>query len=85
MNAIDAMSLYEQARWCALIDAVNLIGDECDERGKDFEDVVISPIDVKAYIERSCDKITKDLENEYRRDMDKGLPVPEAIKKEILK
>ena len=36
---LDKMSLYELCRWSALEEAVNLIGDKCDERGIDFEKI----------------------------------------------
>ena len=29
---IDGMSLYELCRWAALKDAIDIIGDKCDER-----------------------------------------------------
>lgn len=65
---IEDMSTFEQARWYALVEAVNIIGDECDERGKNFNKMKISPLDLEKYIENTCDIFARKIieENEKR-------------------
>jgi hypothetical protein len=54
---LDKMSLYELCRWSALEEAVNLIGDKCDERGIDFEKIQLNPLDIMTYVDGQTDKI----------------------------
>ncbi|MDD4110039.1 MAG: hypothetical protein PHS54_00635 [Clostridia bacterium] len=49
------MSVFEQSRWYALMEAVNLIADECEERHINFNKIKISPLDIEKYIEGTCD------------------------------
>ncbi len=61
---IEDMETFELARWYALMEAVNIIGDACDERGKDFNKMKISPLDLTKYIESTCDTFAKKIEIE---------------------
>ena len=54
---IDRMSIYQLCRWTALEEAVNLIGDKCDERGIDFQTTELKPLDILQYIEKATDNI----------------------------
>jgi len=54
---IEKMSLYELCRWSALEEAINLIGDKCEERGVDFEKVQLNPLDIMTYVDSQTDKI----------------------------
>lgn len=54
---IEQMSLYELCRWSALEEAVNLIGDKCEERGIDFEKIQLNPLDIMTYVDGQTDKI----------------------------
>jgi hypothetical protein len=54
---LDNMSLYELCRWSALEEAVNIIGDKCDERGIDFEKIQLNPLDIMTYVDNQTDKI----------------------------
>ena len=54
---IDKMSLYELCRWSALEEAVNIIGDKCEERGTDFEKVQLNPLDIMTFVDGQTDKI----------------------------
>lgn len=51
------MSLYELCRWSALEEAVNIIGDKCDDKNIDFETVELKPLDILKYIDNATDKI----------------------------
>ncbi len=54
---IEKMSLYELCRWSALEEAINIIGDKCDERGIDFENITLNPLDIMVYVDGQTDKI----------------------------
>jgi hypothetical protein len=54
---LDKMSVYELCRWSALEEAVNLIGDKCEERGIDFEKIQLNPLDIMTYVDGQTDKI----------------------------
>lgn len=54
---INKMSLYELCRWSALEEAVNIIGDKCDDRGIDFEKIQLNPLDIMTYVDTATDKI----------------------------
>ena len=56
-NEISKMSVYQLCRWSALEEAVNIIGDKCDDRGMDFETVELKPLDILQYIEKATDHI----------------------------
>lgn len=54
---IDKMSVYELCRWSALEEAINIIGDKCEERGIDFEKIQLNPLDIMTYVDNQTDKI----------------------------
>lgn len=54
---IDKLSLYELCRWTALEEAINVIGDKCDDRNIDFDTVELKPLDILKYIDSATDKI----------------------------
>jgi hypothetical protein len=54
---LNKMSLYELCRWSALEEAINLIGDKCEERGVDFDKVQLNPLDIMTYVDGQTDKI----------------------------
>ena len=58
------MDRFEEARWLALMEAVNIIADECEDRGKSFDELKISPLDVEKYIESTCDIFARKIEEE---------------------
>lgn len=55
MKNVNEMSVSELSRWYALYEAVNLVGDECDERGINFETVNLEPLPLRKYIEKTSD------------------------------
>jgi hypothetical protein len=54
---LETMSLYELCRWSALEEAVNIIGDKCEERGIDFDNIQLNPLDIMTYVDSQTDKI----------------------------
>jgi hypothetical protein len=63
---IEDMSIFEQARWYSLMEAINIIADECEERGKAFDKIKISPLDIEKYIEGTCDIFARKIFEEKR-------------------
>jgi hypothetical protein len=74
---IQDMSVFEQARWYSLIECVNMIAEECEKRKKKFNKMQISPLDVKEYIESTCDifarKIEEELSSNDKKDISLNL------------
>jgi hypothetical protein len=54
---ISKLSLYELCRWTALEEAVNVIGEKCDERNIDFDSVELKPLEILKYVDSATDKI----------------------------
>lgn len=50
MHKLEDMTLYEASRWISLIQAIDTIDNKCKKKGKDFDRVMISPVDLKKYI-----------------------------------
>ena len=61
---IEEMSLFELARWYSIVEAVNIIADECDRRGKNFNKIKLSPLNIEKYIEGTCDIFARKIESE---------------------
>ena len=54
---ITKYSLYQLCRWAALEEAVNIIGDKCDDRKLDFEQVELKPLEILKYVDDATDVI----------------------------
>ena len=54
---ISKLTLYELCRWTALEEAVNVIGEKCDERNIDFDTVELKPLEILKYVDSATDKI----------------------------
>jgi hypothetical protein len=54
---IAKLSLYELCRWTALEEAINVIGEKCDERNIDFNSVELKPLEILKYVDTATDKI----------------------------
>jgi hypothetical protein len=53
------MSLYELCRWASLKDAIDIVGDKCDEKQINFDNFDLKPLDLLKYV----DSMTDDLYN----------------------
>jgi hypothetical protein len=54
---IDNYTLYQLCRWTALEEAVNIIGDKCEDRRIDFNNVELNPLDIRDYVDYATDNI----------------------------
>lgn len=54
--SVDEMSLYEICRWAALKDAVDVIGDKCDEKSINFDSFAsLKSLDILNYVDSLTD------------------------------
>lgn len=67
---IDGMDLYTLCRWASLKEAIDLIGEKCDEKQLDFESFDFKPLDLLKYVESMTDelynKVSQNTENLYQ-------------------
>ena len=54
---LEGMSLYELCRWASLKEAVDIIGDKCDERRIDFSTFELKPLDLLKYVDSMTDDL----------------------------
>ena len=55
--SIDGMSLYELCRWASLKDAVDIVGEKCDDRKIDFSTFDLKPLDLLKYVDSMTDEL----------------------------
>ena len=60
---LDGMDLYSLCRWASLKDAIDLVGEKCEEKQIDFETFDLKPLDLLKYV----DSMTDDLYNKALR------------------
>jgi len=69
------LSLYEFARWAALLEAVNIIADKCEDRGIDFDSPggikYIKPLDIQDYVNIRTDALM--IKIKTAREIEKNL------------
>lgn len=69
------ISLYEFARWAALMEAVDIIADKCKDRGIDFDGPegmkYIKPLDIQDYVNMRTDTLVMKIKT--ARDIEKNL------------
>ena len=55
------ISLYEFSRWAALLEAVDIIAEKCEDRGIDFDSPegmkYIKPLDIQDYVDNRTDAL----------------------------
>ena len=75
-NTINKISVYEFARWAALLEAVDIIAEKCEDRGIDFDSPegikYIKPLDIQDYVNLRTDtlvmkiKTAREIENNLK-------------------
>jgi hypothetical protein len=67
--------MYEFARWAALLEAVDLIAEKCEDRGIDFDSPegikYIKPLDIQDYVNNRTDTLMMKIKT--ARDIEKNL------------
>ncbi|NBW33517.1 MAG: hypothetical protein EBR30_00515 [Cytophagia bacterium] len=55
------ITMYEFARWAALLEAVEIIAEKCEDRGVDFDSPAgmkyIKPLDIQDYVDNRTDTL----------------------------
>jgi hypothetical protein len=69
------ITMYEFARWAALLEAVDIIAEKCEDRGIDFDGVegmkYIKPLDIQDYVNMRTDTLV--MKNKTALDIEKNL------------
>ena len=67
--------MYEFARWAALLEAVEVIAEKCEDRGIDFDGPegmkYIKPLDIQDYVNNRTDTLLMKIKT--ARDIEKNL------------
>lgn len=62
------MTTFEVGRWMALIEAVNIVADECISRKVNFDRLRLEPLTIRKYIEGTCDIFCRKLEEQSEKE-----------------
>ncbi len=58
---MNTITMYEFARWAALLEAVEIIAEKCEDRGVDFDGPeglkFIKPLDIQDYVNNRTDAL----------------------------
>lgn len=65
---LDAMSNFEIARWQALMDAIEIVNEKCEDRKKDFNTIDIKPKAIEKFIESTCDIYCRNIERQRQQE-----------------
>jgi hypothetical protein len=60
---VNTLPLYQLCRWAALKDAVDIVGDKCDERKMSFDDIDLQPLDILKYVDIATDQLYSKMVN----------------------
>ena len=60
------LDLYSLCRWASLKEAIDLVGEKCEERNLDFETFELKPLDLLKYVDSMTDEM-------YSRILDQEL------------
>ncbi len=51
------MDLYSLCRWASLKDAVDIVGEKCDDKKIDFSTFDLKPLDLLKYVDSMTDEL----------------------------
>lgn len=54
---VNNMNLYALCRWASLKDAIDLIGEKCEEKSINFDSFEIKPLDLLKYVDSMTDEM----------------------------
>ena len=54
---IESMDLYTLCRWASLKDAIDLVGEKCEERQINFDTFDLKPLDLLKYVDSMTDDL----------------------------
>lgn len=53
--SVEKMNLYTLCRWASLKEAIDIIGEKCEEKSIDFNNFEIKPLDLLKYVDSMTD------------------------------
>lgn len=56
-TTLEGMDLYTLCRWASLKDAIDLVGEKCEEKRIDFETFDLKPLDLLKYVDSMTDEL----------------------------
>jgi len=72
---MNTITMYEFARWAALLEAVEIIAEKCEDRGVDFDGPeglkFIKPLDIQDYVNNRTDALLMKIKT--AREIEKNL------------
>lgn len=72
---MNTITMYEFARWAALLEAVEIIAEKCEDRGIDFDGPeglkFIKPLDIQDYVNNRTDALLMKIKT--AREIEKNL------------
>lgn len=54
---LEGMSVYELCRWASLKEAIDLVGEKCEEKHIDFDSFDLKPLDLLKYVDSMTDEL----------------------------
>jgi len=54
---IEGMDLYTLCRWASLKDAIDIVGEKCDDKKIDFNSFDLKPLDLLKYVDSMTDEL----------------------------
>lgn len=55
--SLDGMDLYSLCRWASLKDAIDLVGEKCEEKNLNFDSFDLKPLDLLKYVDSMTDEL----------------------------
>jgi len=55
INSVEDMTLYALSRYAALLEAIDIIDDNCHKNKKNFKDIELKPLTLRKYVESTSD------------------------------
>lgn len=56
-TSVDEMSMYQLCRWAALKEAVDILGEKCEEKNMELTSDVLQPLEILQYVETVTDSL----------------------------
>lgn len=56
-SIVDSMDLYTLCRWASLKEAIDIVGEKCEEKRIDFDTFDVKPLDLLKYVDSMTDEI----------------------------
>ena len=53
-TTLEGMDLYSLCRWASLKDAIDLVGEKCEEKRIDFDAFDLKPLDLLKYVDSAA-------------------------------